>query len=329
MRTAPRRIEEVLPAPCCCTYFWRGGAHPITSASPSHGHLLPSSLGPERIGPTSARGGQEAPAPAILPGGSFLFPRLCAFSPGPRMSLPSGGGVGAAPLRGPNLSGNSEPNETRSGLRDPALSRALSFPARRWILGLSQRPRPLPAPRPHLHSTGRALALPFSVPLPQAGPPPARPGGWRRAAASAWHSGKTSPPGKISTFVVRTACFLPKAKDIRPGGLRGRDATVGCCPLSAAAGRGGRAAGQDRAFRAQDPPSSLPSSPPSLAPLLGPVSPTSRPIRLCLLSGQTETPLSRTRRQNAAPAAGYHRPPRGRAGAAVRVHHRQRECPAG
>lgn len=171
MRTAPRRIEEVLPAPCGGTYFW--GAHPVTSASPSHGHLLPSSQAPERIGRTSARGGQEAPAPAILPGGSFLFPRLCAFFPGPRVSLPSGAGVGAAPRRGPNLGGNSEPNEMRSALGsgDPARRRALSLPARRWYPWAFRRDLgPCPSPPPPLHRESACSRL--SDPLPQAGPSP-------------------------------------------------------------------------------------------------------------------------------------------------------------
>lgn len=47
------------------------------------------------------------------------------------------------------------------------------------------------------------------------------------------------------------------------------------------------------------------------------------------LSWQAETPLSRTCRQNAPPVAGYHCPPRRSAGAAVRLHDSQRECPAG
>lgn len=87
---------------------------------------------------------------------------------------------------------------------------------------------------------------------------------------------------------------------------------------------GGAGAAPGPAFRGRG--TSLAPLPPSLelsgASLLGLTS------SLCSLP-QAETPLITTCRQNAPPAAGYHCPPRRSARAAVRLHDRQCECPAG
>lgn len=72
------------------------------------------------------------------------------------------------------------------------------------------------------------------------------------------------------------------------------------------------------------PPSLFPSLPRARS--LRPVRSAPCPVRLSL-SCQAETPLSRTC-QDASPVARDHRPPRRGAGAAVRLHDRQRECPA-
>ena len=132
--------------------------------------------------------------------------------------MPSGGGVGAAPLRGPNLSGNSKPNETRSGLgtrlsaaRSPS-QHAAGSP------GLSQRPRPLPAPRPHLHSTGRALALPFLPPFRKLGRPrSARVGGGALQPLLGTLE-KPPLPGRLRRASCVPLVFFQKQKIFGPAG---------------------------------------------------------------------------------------------------------------
>lgn len=133
---------------------------------------------------------------------------------------------------------------------------------------------------------------------------------------------------------VRTACFVSKSKDVPlqagPAGrwTLGAGPAGGCCPLSAAGGakapdpRGRAGCGRWARPGLKLVRGTLPLRAP---PSFGPVRSASRPA----LSPQAETPLSRTCRQNAPPVAGYHRPPRRGAGAAVRLHDRQRECLAG
>lgn len=110
----------------------------------------------------------------------------------------------------------------------------------------------------------------------------------------------------------------------------GGQPTVRCCPLSAAAGRAGPPSGRGRGRSARP---GVPGPGTSLAPLppsqeLAGASRLGLTSSLCSLP-QAETPLITTCRQNAPPAAGYHCPARRSPGAAVRLHDRQRECPAG
>lgn len=142
--------------------------------------------------------------------------------------------------------------------------------------------------------------------------------------ASARHSGETSPP--VVTYHI---FFFPKSKS---SVARGRPLTppppallsaerVSCDPRLPPLGRpsgGGRAGatpgpGNSGTFLRTVPRPGL----------VGPVGWASR--LASALSWQAETPLSRTCRQNAPPLAEYHCSPRRSAGAAVRLHHRQRE----
>ena len=286
------------------------GPNPFPPPLLPTGHWLPSIQAPgprsrERNGPArraawgSARGGQEAPAPAVLSGRPFLsaLPRSalslrgrwcrCQAVLGPGR-LPCAGGTGWKPGSltecgaswglGTRLPAARSPSQLAAGVPGPL--------AEIWA----------PSSHPRLHPTAERELSP-SAPLLLVGLPPEPPGGRRRAAASAWRSGKTSPPGVTSTCVVRTTCFVPKAKEVRSQ-AGSTDCGAGM-PRSAAAlsrrspgGVGGRARRQARAFRAQDPPSASlppflpPSFPASLARSRRPVRSASRPVRLSLRPGR-------------------------------------------
>lgn len=304
-RTTPWRREDVLPAPSGCA---SPGTQPIPSASPSHRTLAPLHPGSwapvpgaQRPGPQGCRGKRARWAGGAGPSSSLrpFFPlrstqpslrgRWCrcqaVLGPG---RLPCAGGTGwklgslaecGAPWGlGTRLPAARSPSQLAAGVPGPL--------AEIWA----------PSAHPQLHPTGERDLSP-STPLLLVGLPPEPPGGWRRAAASAWHSGKTSPPGVTSTCVVRTTCFVPKAEDVRSQ-AGSTDCGAGM-PRSAAAlsrrspgGVGGRARRQARAFRAQDPPSASlpPFFPPSflssLARSVRPVRSASRPVRPSLRPGR-------------------------------------------
>lgn len=138
---------------------------------------------------------------------------------------------------------------------------------------------------------------------------------------------------------VRTPCFVPKAKDgLSQAGPEA--AGRGCCGRllpslgrppggvqAPGAGPGGRAGRRGASPLHSAGAGTLPprAPPPSLAR----ASWSGLTSSFGCLSRQAGTPPSATRRQNAPPVAGYHRPPRRSAGAAVRLHDCQREWPAG
>lgn len=179
-------------------------------------------------------------------------------------------------------------------------------------------PRPLPK---------GTCALPFRPLFPSWAVPGSRLGGGGGGGLrpSARPSRKASPPG----VTYHLFCSKSEIRSVAggPGGLRAGNPALRCCPRAAVA-RSARTPSRGRAprpaFRSLGDLSAR-LLPPSLAPACR----FSLRFSFGSLSWQAETPLSRTCRQNAAPVAGYHCPPRRGAGAAVRLHHSQREWPVG